>query len=107
MARSLSKSFQKGTGAGALMPVGRTLIGDVYHGADRARMQGYVSGVFVGAAVSARHRRFFSSRMPTTPMVFWMFGLMSGAILLWALHERVERRPPHRSGRIVPSAPAR
>src|ERR1700722_12511705 len=34
----------QGLGAGAIAPVGRTLIGDVYHGADRARMQGWVSG---------------------------------------------------------------
>ncbi len=30
----------QGFGAGAISPVSRTLIGDVYHGADRARMQG-------------------------------------------------------------------
>src|SRR5579862_1416723 len=41
----------QGLGAGAIMPVGRTLIGDVYHGADRARMQGYEIGTFIGAAV--------------------------------------------------------
>src|SRR5690242_2619549 len=33
----------QGLGAGALSPVSRTLIGDIYHGAARARMQGYVS----------------------------------------------------------------
>ena len=33
----------QGLGAGALMPVGRTLIGDIFTGPERARMQGYVS----------------------------------------------------------------
>ncbi len=86
----------QGLGAGALMPVGRTLIGDVYHGADRARMQGYVSGVFVGAAIFGPVVGAFLVAHTSWPMVFWInlpLGLMAGAILLWALHERVERRP--------------
>ncbi len=85
----------QGLGAGALMPVGRTLIGDVYHGAERARMQGYVSGVFVAAAVLGPVVGAFLVAHTTWPMVFWInlpLGLAAGAILLWALHERVERR---------------
>ena len=85
----------QGFGAGALMPVGRTLIGDVYHGADRARMQGYVSGVFVGAAVLGPVVGAFLIAHTIWPMVFWInlpLGLLAGAILIWALRERVERR---------------
>ena len=85
----------QGLGAGALMPVGRTLIGDVYHGADRARMQGYVSSVFVGAAVFGPVVGAFLVAHTTWPMVFWInlpLGLAAGAILLWALHEHVEPR---------------
>lgn len=85
----------QGLGAGALMPVGRTLIGDVYHGADRARMQGYVSSVFVGAAVLGPVVGAFLVAHTSWPMVFWInlpLGLAAGAVLLWALHEKVERR---------------
>lgn len=85
----------QGFGAGALMPVGRTLIGDVYNGEERARMQGYVSGVFVSAAVLGPVVGAFLVAHTIWPMVFWInlpLGLTAGAILLWALHERVERR---------------
>jgi len=85
----------QGLGAGALMPVGRTLIGDIYNGAERARMQGYVSGVFIGAAVLGPVVGAFLATHTIWPMVFWVnlpLGLFAGAILLWALHEHIEPR---------------
>lgn len=85
----------QGLGAGAIMPVGRTLIGDVYHGADRARMQGYVSGVFVGAAVFGPVLGAFLVAHTIWQMVFWInlpLCIMTAAILIWALKERVEHR---------------
>ena len=41
----------QGLGAGAVLPVAQTLIGDIYRGADRARMQGYISTTFGSAAI--------------------------------------------------------
>lgn len=85
----------QGLGAGAIMPVGRTLIGDVYQGADRARMQGYVSGVFIGAAIFGPVLGAFLVAHTTWPMVFWInlpLSVLAAAILIWALKERVERR---------------
>jgi MFS family permease len=85
----------QGLGAGAIMPVGRTLIGDVYQGADRARMQGYVSGVFVGAAVVGPVVGAFLVAHTIWQMVFWFnlpLCVMTAAILIWALKERVERQ---------------
>jgi EmrB/QacA subfamily drug resistance transporter len=86
----------QGVGAGAVMPVGRTLIGDVYHGAERARMQAYVSSVFVGAAVLGPMVGAFLVAHATWPMVFWInvpFGIAAAALLVWKLRERFERRP--------------
>ena len=74
----------QGIGAGAVMPVGRTLIGDVYHGPERARMQGYVSSVFVGAAVIGPMAGAFLAAHTIWPMVFWInvpFGLIAAALL--------------------------
>ena len=80
----------QGLGAGAITPVGRTLIGDVYHGADRARMQGWVSGVFVGAAVVGPVIGAFLVAHTIWQMVFWVnvpMGAIAAAILYFALHE--------------------
>jgi len=85
----------QGIGAGAVMPVGRTLIGDVYHGAERARMQGYVSGVFVGAAVLGPMVGAFLVAHAPWPMVFWInvpFGVAAMAMLAFLLRERIELR---------------
>ena len=41
----------QGLGAGAVLPVGQTIIGDVYSVPERARVTGYVAGVWAAAAV--------------------------------------------------------
>jgi multidrug resistance protein len=85
----------QGLGAGAITPVGRTLIGDVYHGADRARMQGYVSGVFIGAAILGPVVGAFLVAHTIWQMVFWInvpLAAVAAAILIWALKEHIERR---------------
>jgi multidrug resistance protein len=85
----------QGLGAGAISPVGRTLIGDVYHGADRARMQGWVSGVFIGAAVIGPVVGAFLVAHTIWQMVFWInvpLAAAAAAILIWALQEKIERR---------------
>ena len=41
----------QGAGAGAIQPIATTIIGDVYQPVERARIQGYISGVFGVAAI--------------------------------------------------------
>jgi MFS family permease len=85
----------QGMGAGSISSVSRTLIGDIYHGADRARMQGYVSGTFVSAAVSGPLIGSFLTTHTSWPMVFWAnipIGCIAGLILITVLHENIERR---------------
>ena len=41
----------QGIGAGAIQPIATTIIGDIYTPVERARMQGYVSGMYGVAAV--------------------------------------------------------
>lgn len=84
----------QGFGAGAIMPVGRTLIGDIFNGPERARMQGFVSSVFVGAAVLGPMVGAFLATHAIWPMIFWInvpIALFAGAILLWGFSEHVER----------------
>jgi MFS family permease len=85
----------QGLGAGALMPVGRTLIGDIFHGPERARMQGVVSSVFIGAAVLGPMVGAFLATHTIWPMIFWVnvpIAIVAGAILIWGFREQIEKR---------------
>ena len=41
----------QGLGAGAIQPIATTIVGDIYTPAERARVQGYISGVFGVSAI--------------------------------------------------------
>src|SRR5262249_36520571 len=41
----------QGLGAGAVMPIGMTIVGDIYSVAERAKVQGYLASVWALAAV--------------------------------------------------------
>ncbi|HXQ49756.1 MAG TPA: MDR family MFS transporter [Stellaceae bacterium] len=84
----------QGLGAGAVMPVAQTLIGDIYRGADRARMQGYISTVFGSAAILGPIVGAVIVAHWSWSWVFWVnvpLGLASAVMLALTLHERVER----------------
>ncbi|HEY3707898.1 MAG TPA: MDR family MFS transporter [Amycolatopsis sp.] len=84
----------QGIGAGAVQPISMTMVGDLYTVEERARVQGYLAGVWAVASVVG----------PTLGGVFseylswrWIFfvNLPLGAIAAWMLYrkftERVER----------------
>jgi EmrB/QacA subfamily drug resistance transporter len=84
----------QGLGAGAVMPVAQTLLGDIYRGADRARMQGYISSVFGSAAILGPVIGAFIVARWSWSWVFWVnvpLGVVAAAMLAITLHERVER----------------
>ncbi|GAA4525024.1 MDR family MFS transporter [Amycolatopsis samaneae] len=85
----------QGIGAGAVQPMSLTIVGDLYTVEERARVQGYVAGVWAVASVVG----------PTLGGVFaeyldwrWIFfiNLPLGAAAAWMLYrnfsEKVERR---------------
>ena len=85
----------QGIGAGAIQPIGMTVIGDLYTVEERAKVQGYVASVWAASSVLG----------PTLGGVFsdylswrWIFfvNLPLGALAMVALHrrwnEKVERR---------------
>jgi EmrB/QacA subfamily drug resistance transporter len=85
----------QGLGAGALVPVGRTLIGDIFTGEERARLQGLISSVFIAAALIGPMVGAFIATHWTWPMIFWInvpIAIAAGAILVWCYHERIEKR---------------
>ncbi|HLL80383.1 MAG TPA: MDR family MFS transporter, partial [Ktedonobacteraceae bacterium] len=85
----------QGLGAGAVLPIVLTIIGDIFTLEERARVQGLFSGVWglssiVGPAVGGLIVDHFSWRW-----VFYInlpFGLLSVVLLTIAFKEQVERR---------------
>ncbi len=85
----------QGLGAGAIVPVGRTLIGDIFHGEERARMQGVVSSVFIAAGLVGPMVGAFIATHWTWRMIFWInvpIAMVAGAILIWCFREHIEKR---------------
>ncbi len=80
----------QGVGAGALMPVGMTIVADLYSPAERARIQAYVSSVWViGALIAPLMGAFFVAHW-IWATVFWVnlpLGAIASAALAWALKE--------------------
>jgi EmrB/QacA subfamily drug resistance transporter len=85
----------QGLGAGAVLPMGQTIIGDVYSVAERARVTGYVAGVWAASSVIG----------PTLGGVFsdyvswrWIFfvnipvAIAAMLVLHRSFHESVERK---------------
>src|SRR2546429_4387712 len=85
----------QGLGAGAVLPIVLTIIGDIFALEERARVQGLFSGVWatssiVGPALGGLIVDHFSWRC-----VFYInipFGLLSAFLLIISLKEHVERK---------------
>ena len=88
----------QGLGAGAVLPIVLTIIGDIFELEQRARLQGLFSGVWglssvVGPAVGGLIVDHFDWRW-----VFYInipFGLLSAVLLAIYLKENVERKKHH------------
>lgn len=86
----------QGLGAGALLPVSMTLVGDLFPAAERARIQGVLSGTWGTAAILGPLIGAFIVAHTVWSMVFWVnvpFGVVAAALIGLTLRERVERRP--------------
>lgn len=86
----------QGLGAGAIQPIGLTVIGDLYTLEERARVQGYVASVWGAASVLGPLSGGLFSDYLSWRWIFFV-NLPLGALAMWALHrrftERVERTP--------------
>ncbi len=88
----------QGLGAGAVLPLVLTIIGDIFSLEERARVQGLFSAVWglssvVGPALGGLIVDHFSWRW-----VFYInipFGLLSALLLMFSLQENVERKKHH------------
>ncbi len=91
----LGRALQ-GIGAGAIQPIGITVIGDLYSVAERAKVQGYVASVWAVSSVLGPTLGGLFSDYLSWRWIFWI-NLPLGLVAAWALHrrfdEQVARRP--------------
>jgi EmrB/QacA subfamily drug resistance transporter len=92
----LYRGFQ-GIGAGMLMPIGFTIVGDLYPGAQRAKMQGAFSGVWGLSSILGPKLGGWITTHLGWRYVFYInlpIGLVALALILLTYREsRGERRP--------------
>lgn len=88
----------QGLGAGGVLPVSQTIVGDLYRGEERARMQGFISMTFGSAAILGPIVGAALVEHAGWPSVFWVnipLGLIAITMLSLLLRETVERRKVH------------
>lgn len=87
--------FIQGFGAGAVMPIATTIVGDIYSTEERAKVQGYLASVWGISAVSGPVLGGFLVQFVSWRFVFWInipLGLLSLVGLWMFLHEKIEKR---------------
>ncbi len=84
----------QGLGAGGVMPIASTIVGDIYTGAARARVQGYLSGVWGISAITGPLIGAFLIVHTGWPTIFWLnvpFGILCLLVIARCFDERVEQ----------------
>ncbi len=85
----------QGLGAGAVQPIGMTMIGDLYSLRERAKVQGYVASVWGISAVVGPTLGGVFSQLLSWRFIFWV-NIPLCLVAAWMLRrfpERVERGP--------------
>jgi EmrB/QacA subfamily drug resistance transporter len=85
----------QGIGAGAVMPMTTTIVGDLYTLEERGRIQGYMSSVWGIASVVGPALGGFFAQYASWRWIFYLnlpLGIAALVMLHLHLHERVERR---------------
>jgi len=85
----------QGLGAGAVLPMGQTIIGDVYSVAERAKVTGYVAGVWAAAAVIGPTLGGVFSEYISWRWIFFVnipIAIAAMIVLQRSFHETVARR---------------
>jgi EmrB/QacA subfamily drug resistance transporter len=85
----------QGVGAGAIIPMTTTIVGDLYSPAERGKIQGYVSSVWGVAAILGPSLGGLFAQYWTWRGIFFVnipLGLAAMVLLHLKLHEHVERR---------------
>jgi EmrB/QacA subfamily drug resistance transporter len=87
--------FIQGFGAGAVMPIATTIIGDIYTKEERARIQGYLSSVWGISAITGPALGGLLVEFVSWRYVFWMnipLGILAILGIGFFLHEKIEKK---------------
>ncbi|MBM6617621.1 MDR family MFS transporter [Bacillus suaedaesalsae] len=87
--------FIQGFGAGAVMPIASTIVGDMYTKEERAKIQGYLSSVWGISAVLGPAIGGLLVQYVSWKYVFWLnipLGILATIALLLFLHEDIEKK---------------
>lgn len=87
--------FIQGVGAGALVPIATTIVGDIYTKEERAKVQGYLSAVWGISAILGPLIGAFFVDLLNWRYVFWMnipLGLLSVAGIIIFLKEEIKKQ---------------
>ena len=85
----------QGLGAGAIGPMAITMVGDIYTVAERARVQGYLAGVWAVSSVVGPTLGGVFAQFTGWPWIFFVnipLGLLAGGLIIRNFHESVEKK---------------
>jgi EmrB/QacA subfamily drug resistance transporter len=86
----------QGLGAGAVLPMCMTILGDLYTVEERAKVQGYVASVWAMSSVVGPTLGGVFSEYASWRWIFFInlpIGAVAAVMLVRGFHEQVERRP--------------
>lgn len=87
----------QGFGAGAVMPIATTIVGDIYSKEERAKIQGYLSSVWGISAISGPAIGGVLVEFASWHYVFWInipLGVLAIIGIGRYLHENIEKKKP-------------
>jgi EmrB/QacA subfamily drug resistance transporter len=86
----------QGLGAGAMQPIALTVVGDIFDLEERSRIQGVFGAAWGLFGMTGPALGGFLVKHLSWRWVFYVnlpFGVIAAAILIFALHEGIEKRP--------------
>jgi EmrB/QacA subfamily drug resistance transporter len=87
--------FIQGLGAGAVLPIATTIVGDMYTLEERAKIQGFLSSVWGISAVAGPLLGGFLVEYVSWSFIFWInvpLGVLSIIGVLKFFHEKMEKK---------------
>jgi EmrB/QacA subfamily drug resistance transporter len=93
----ISARFIQGLGAGAVMPISATIVGDLYPGSERAKVQGYLSSVWGISSVVGPLAGGLIVQYLHWAWIFWInlpLGILTIIGTAIFLHEQVKKQKP-------------